>query len=159
MKKPWDAVLTPLIQHRVAERRIHPDGMPRVVGYTHSAGRRKMKYPWEKLEDGDFFIAPHTSSPEAQKRGIQQSAARNDMEIVIVPVEHRGKKCWRVTKIQENITLIRTTAHRLGIDVTLGFNTRKYNERINKWRRERKQFLRAEDSSIGHPESTDSEDA
>lgn len=82
----------------IKKRREHPTGELREVRQIERGNEVVNEYPWDKLELGDFFLAPiGLRSKQAMRVGFARAAARHDFEIMVVEAEHNNQKCFRVT--------------------------------------------------------------
>lgn len=99
---------------RAKERRMAPDGEEQICTRVPRNGELVNKYPWEKMQIGDYFIAPIIGSKNSMLTVFRQTAARLDWEVAIADVVRDGQKCIRVTKILEGIAKIKAVARSRG---------------------------------------------
>jgi hypothetical protein len=115
-----------------------PDGAERKVVSKLVGGKWRHRFPWEQLNDGDFFIVPITGNDRAMRVSFQQAAARHDIEISIHPsrVGPPGEEVdgFRVCRIIGGIHKIKAEARKRGAN-TPSSDIKQYYRRQAAWRR------------------------
>lgn len=106
-EREWDKMIPTDTRKLVYRRRLgDPDGKQLEVLKTQK-GR---KYPWAKMQDGDYFIAEIVGSENSMRTAFKQGAVRNDFEIAI----HRVEGGFRVTRTIGGIAEIKRRARAEG---------------------------------------------
>lgn len=86
----------------VVARRHSPDGQQRHAEWDDV--RRCWTYPWNEMEEGDYFIVQVHGSIEAMKVLFRQTAARKDFEVAVLPMVIDGEQCIRATRVINGVT-------------------------------------------------------
>lgn len=106
-EREWDKMIPTDTRKLVYRRRLgDPDGEEREVMITP----RGRKYPWPKMQDGDFFVVEITGSENSMRTAFKQGAVRNDFEVAI----HRVDGGLRVTRVIGGIAEIKRRARAEG---------------------------------------------
>ena len=116
--RPWDRLLSvPGLKH-MRDRRENPDGVERKVRQVQRGGEWINVYPWDKMQDGDFFVVPLRYGTERDKRTFtsifRSAACRYDYEIQIIQwtlnIEGEERPGFRVTRIQPGLASLKRRA-------------------------------------------------
>lgn len=84
--RPYDPFLGTAAREKAVRCRISPDGLEVPVPRPSATGT--IRYPWDALALGDYFLAPIGSrSPRAMIAGFRQAAARRDYEISVTRID------------------------------------------------------------------------
>lgn len=103
-ERPYDIVMDDRFRAQVRARRVDPDGEPRKVGTMRRGGQTVLKYPWDKLLLGDFFIAPLNGCRyEIAANKMYQMARVRDIEIALRRWDDNGTPSIRVTLVLKGI--------------------------------------------------------
>lgn len=105
--RPYDDFIPGNLLSRVLARRENPDGIRHQIGTTRRAGRTVNKYPWDKMEVGDFFEVPiGNKSEKAMRVALAHAAARIDAEISVRLVkDSKDQHCFRVTVVIRDVSI------------------------------------------------------
>lgn len=117
--RPYDDFIPGNLLLRVQARRENPDGIRHQIGTTRRAGRTVNKYPWDKMQVGDFFEVPiGTKSEKAMRIAFNQASARMDAEIAVRLVkDSKGQHCFRVTVVIRDVSIYVNLAKKAGCKV------------------------------------------
>lgn len=117
--RPYDDFIPASLLPRVLARRENPDGERHQIGTTRRAGRTVNKYPWDKMQVGDFFEVPiGDKSEKAMRIAIAHAAARIDAEIAVRLVkDSKGQHCFRVTVVIRDVSIYVNLAKKAGREV------------------------------------------
>lgn len=131
--RPYDKFIPSDLLVFVRKRRHTPNGFEKKVTQTVRAGQRCNKYPWDKMQIGDFFYVDLTGKSERAVRvGLHQAASRLDLELAIRPWKlPNGNPGLRVIKVLEGVSVFKKAAISAGVNVRIGPG--KYTDRKRDW--------------------------
>lgn len=96
-KRAYDAGIPHAILVEARERRVNPTGVEHPVETRLRGDKEIQKFPWKKLELGDFFFARILGNEKSLRIQFHQAAARHDFELTVVKMEIDGNFYLRVT--------------------------------------------------------------
>lgn len=116
MKRPYDDHIPAPELKAIQGRRFSPTGVMQKISKVSRGGIAVWSYPWNKLELGDFFIAPiEERSETAMRVAFHQMAAKRDWEISLAKITvGQGEPALRVTLTIINVTRYKHLAEKAG---------------------------------------------
>lgn len=112
-ERVWDVGMKPRQLIDIFRRRMEPDGFEHNVNFDRTG---RVRYPWDRMQDGDFFIAMvGDRSKLSMEVAFRQAAARHDIEVAIHPGTIDGHPCFRVTRVFKGIAMAKRRARGQGL--------------------------------------------
>lgn len=136
LSRPYDVAIPAPLLAKIEARRFSPDGLMHNVPVTKRGGKRAYKYPFRKMELGDFFIVPLDGRSEGSMRtAFYQAAARLDLEIAIKPWKlEGGVPGLRVTVVIIGVNGYKRKAEDFGVKSR--YSDGKWKARRRVWERD-----------------------
>lgn len=104
-RRKWDRAIPREDLDTVIARRSRPDGKQRLAEWDEV--NERWTYPWNEMEDGDFFVVQIRSSAEAMRVLFRQTAARRDFEVSVQPMTIDGEDCFRVVRVISGVAALK----------------------------------------------------
>lgn len=104
-RRKWDRAIPREDLDAIIARRQIPDGEQRAAEWDEDLLR--YSYPWDQMEEGDYFIVKVRGSMESMKVLFRQTAARKDFEVAVLPMHIEGEQCIRVTRVINGISALK----------------------------------------------------
>ena len=104
-RRKWDRAIPREDLDAIIARRQIPDGKQRYAQWDEVTER--WRYPWDEMEEGDFFIVQIRGSIESMKVLFRQTAARKDFEVAVLPMTIDGVECLRATRVLNGIAALK----------------------------------------------------
>ncbi len=133
--REWDSLLPVEKVRTIRERRLYPDGNKHQVTTRMHGGKELNVYPWSEMKDGDFFEVKIKASREAMNVHFRQSAAINNIEVVVADITIDNEPALMVTRILGGVNELKK---KLGLPT---FDVKKKYERVRGWRKGSKPTL------------------
>lgn len=128
----YDIAIPAPVLAQVMERRRCPTGFPHEVDIVLRGDEEVYRYPFDKMELGDFFVVARRGRSEKSMRTIiKQAAARYDYELFIAPFQTPNGPGFRVC-----LTIIGVTKYKTRYEQMTG---NKVHISDGRWKSTRKQ--------------------